>query len=479
MPCGRLNVSSRTTTEVCIRRVGMAVVALVTAMAVGCGDPLPEVVGDLAFVRVNVLPMSGPDGPVVLENQTVVVSDRRIASINPAGAVAVGDDVEIVDAEGLYLMPGLAEMHGHLPGPRMVPADAKNLLFLYVANGVTTVRGMQGDRSHFRMRDQIARGATLGPRLFLGSPSMSGSRITTPERGAQLIREYKQTGYDLVKMHEGLTREVFDAVTAVANEVGIPFGGHVPDDVGLLPALAAGQTSIDHLDNYVEALVPEERQPEEPPGLGGIGDLLDLVDEGRTPLLVEATRAAGAWVVPTMVLWETAFFGDRSAAELHLVRPELRYMPPATVEQWERAVDERVAASDPATNRRVSVLRRTILRALHDGGVPLLLGTDSPQIFSVPGFATHHEMALWVEIGMTPYEVMETGTRRVAEYFDATDDFGSVAVGHRADLLLVAANPITDISNVAKRVGVMVNGRWIPEPQIQDRLAGIAQFYGH
>ena len=448
-------------------------------MTVSCGDGLPVVEGDLAFVGVTVLPMRGPGGPVVLENQTVVVADRRIASITPADEVEVGDDVQVIEAGGQYLMPGLAEMHGHLPSPRMLPADARNLLFLYVANGVTTVRGMQGDRSQFRVRDRIARGEAIGPRLFLGSTSMGGARVTTPQQAEQLVREYQQGGYDLVKVHEGLTLEVFDALAATASGVGMPFGGHVPDEVGLLHALAAGQVSIDHLDNYIQALVPAETPSTAPPGLAGIGALMDVVDEGRIPALVEATRAAGAWVVPTMVLWETAFFGDRSAAEVRALRPEARYMPPETVQAWERAVDERLAGSDPATNRRVSALRRTILGALHDGGASILLGTDSPQIFSVPGFAMHHEMALWVEIGMTPYEVIETGTRRVAEYFGATDDFGSVAVGHRADLLLLTANPIEDIANVSSRAGVMVHGRWISEGEIQDRLAQIATFYGN
>ena len=413
------------------------------------------------------------------ENQTVVIADRRIASINPADEVDVGDDVEVIEAEGLYLVPGLADMHGHLPSPRMLPADAKNLLFLYVANGVTTVRGMQGNRSQFTLRDQIARGETIGPRLFLASTSMHGARVTTPEQAEQLVREYQQTGYDLVKVHEDLTLEVFDALAATANEVGIPFGGHVPDRVGLLHALAAGQVSIDHLDNYIQALVPEEQQPVAPPGLGDIGAVIALVDEGRISPLVEATRSARAWVVPTMVLWETAFYGDRSAAQMRTQRPEARYMPPETVEEWERAVDERDAVTDRNTNRQVSALRRTILTALHDGGAPILLGTDSPQIFNVPGFAMHHEMRLWVEIGMSPYQVLEAGTRRVAEYFDATDDFGSVAVGHRADLLLLTANPIEDVANVASRAGVLVNGRWIPEQQIQARLAEIAIFYGN
>ncbi len=451
----------------------------VCLVATACGDPLPVVDGDVAFVGVNVLPMRGPSGPVVLENQTVVVANRRIASINPADTVEVADDVTVIEAEGSYLMPGLAEMHGHLPGRPLLPLDTKNLLFLYVANGVTTVRAMQGNRSQFTTRDQIARGETIGPRLFVGSTSMSGARVTTPEQGAQLVREYHQIGYDLVKIHEGLTLDVFDAVAATANELGIPFGGHVPDEVGLLRALEAGQVSIDHLDNYVDALVPDDAPRVDTPGIAGIGALLDVVDETRIAELVRATRASGAWVVPTMVLWETAFYGDQSAAELRAARPEVRYIPPEMVEQWERAVDERLAASDQATNRRVSDLRRSILTALHEGGAPLLLGTDSPQVFSVPGFAMHREMALWVELGMSPYEVLETGTRRVAEYFDATGDFGSVAVGHRADLLLLNANPIEDIANVSSRGGVMVNGRWMPEAEIQERLAAIATTYGN
>ena len=461
-----------------MRVAGAGVLLAAIGAAAGCGDPLPEVQGDLAFVGVNVIPMTEPGVPQVVENRTVVVTDRRIASMHPADEVAVAEGTQVVEAEGMYLMPGLAEMHGHLPGPRMVQSDARNLLFLYVANGVTTVRGMQGERSQLGLRARIARGQSLGPRLFVASPSMSGGRVTTPGQGEQLVREYNEQGYDLVKMHEGLAPAVFDAVAATADEVGLPFGGHVPDAVGLRHAIASGQVSIDHLDNTIEALVPDEQLPVGG-GLFGVGGLLDRVDTTLLPQLVEDTRAAGAWAVPTMVLWETVFFGDRSAAELRAVRPEVRYMPPETVEQWERVVDERAAAADPETNRRVAELRRRILQALHEGGVPIVLGTDSPQIFSVPGFSVHHEMALWVEVGMTPYEVLEAGTRRVAEYFDALDDFGTIEIGRRADLLLLTANPLDDIANVARRGGVMVNGNWWSEARIQERLAGIAQFYGN
>ena len=455
-----------------------AVLALAVILGTGAcrGEPRTVVDGDMAFVRVNVLPM---DSEGVLESRTVVVDDGRIASMDPSGRVEPAEGVEVVEADGHYLMPGLAEMHGHLPNPRMSDEDIRNLLFLYLANGVTTVRGMQGDPSQFDLRSSIARGRLLGPHLYLSSVSMSGARVTTPEEAEQLARRYKADGYDLIKTHEGLAPEVFDALAATAAEVGIPFGGHVSDFVGLRRALELGQVSVDHLDNYVEALVPEDTRPADQRGLAAVGALIDQVDESRIPELVQATIAAGAWVVPTMVLWETAFYNDRGSVDVLAERPEVRYMPPETVDRWRQAVDTRLGATDVESNRRVAALRRRILAALHAGGANIALGTDSPQIFSVPGFAMHHEMGLYVEVGMTPYEVLEIGTRRPAEYFGAEDEFGTVAVGRRADLILLAANPLEDIGNVRGPAGVMVGGRWIPGAEIEDRLAQIARFYGN
>ena len=455
------------------RLLGLVTLALVTS---ACGGPDMLMTGDVAFVNVNVLPM---DGARVLEEQTVIIEDGRIVAVGGVDEIGPEDGAEVIEADGLYLLPGLTEMHGHLPDPRQSDIDIKNLLFLYVANGVTTVRGMQGDPSQFRLRDQISHGLLVGPHLYLGSTSINGGQVSTAEEAEQRVRQYKVAGYDLIKVHEGLTMDAFDALARTAAEVGIPFGGHVPDLVGLRHALASGQSSIDHLDNYVEALVPDDAQPEEPAGLRGVGDLVGDVDESRIPELVRATVDAGAWVVPTMVLWESAFFNDRGSANLVSERPEVRYMPPEIVDRWIQAVDDRVAATDPETNRRVAALRRTVLQALHQGGAKIALGTDSPQIFSVPGFAMHREMALYVELGMTPYEVLEIATRRPAEYFNAADEFGTVTEGRRADLLLVTANPLDDIGNVARRAGVMLEGRWFTEEEIQLRLEEMARFYGN
>jgi imidazolonepropionase-like amidohydrolase len=361
----------------------------------------------------------------------------------------------------------------------MSDEDVRNLLFLYVANGVTTVRGMQGDPSQFALRSAIERGRLLGPKLYLASVSMNGTSVTTPEEASQRAREYKVDGYDLIKTHEGMSLDVFDALAETASEVHIPFGGHVSDYVGLRHALASGQVSIDHLDNYVEALASSDDRVDEDRGLRGVGALLESVDESRIPELVRATVEAGAWVVPTMVLWETAFFNDRGSADVLSERPEVRYMPTEMVDRWREAVDTRLESTEIEINRRIASLRRNVLTALHEGGANIAIGTDSPQIFSVPGFAMYHEMALYTEVGMTPYEVLEIGTRRPAEYFDVTDEFGTVAVGRRADLLLLSANPTDDISHIRNRVGVMVNGRWILSDEIERRLRNIALFYGN
>ena len=455
------------------------VVVVVTVLTVGCGGEPPTMIsGDFAFLNVNVLPMDG-SGDRVLERQVVMIENGEVSLIGAVDEFSVAEDVTSIDGEDYFLIPGLTEMHGHLPDPRMSDQDIRNLLFLYVANGVTTVRGMQGNPSQFALRNAIERGRLLGPKLYLASVSMNGNSVTTPEEASQRAREYKVDGYDLIKTHEGMSLDAFNALAETASEVDIPFGGHVSDYVGLRHALASGQMSIDHLDNYVEALAPSDDRADEDRGLRGVGALLESVDESRIPELVRATVESGAWVVPTMVLWETAFFNERGSADVLSERPEVRYMPPEMVDRWREAVDARLASTDIETNRRVATLRRNILAALHEGGANIALGTDSPQIFSVPGFAMYHEMALYAEVGMTPYEVLEIGTRRPAEYFDAADQFGTVAVGRRADLILLEANPADDIGSVRNRVGVMVNGQWIPADEIERRLREIALFYGN
>ena len=451
---------------------------VVVAIAAGAclGESRTVVDGDYIFVNVNVVPM---DQERIIENQIVAINGSRITSIGDSGQFIPAESASVIESAGQFLVPGFTEMHGHLPSGRMSDEDIRNLLFLYIANGVTTVRGMQGEPSQLALRNSIQRGLLLGPNLYLASESMSGERVPTPEEAVRLVREHKVDGYDLIKTHEGISLETFDAIARTAVEMDMPFGGHVSDLVGLQHALESGQSSVDHLDNYVEALAGDLARSHVGDATPDIKSLISEIDERRIPELVQVTVDSGSWVVPTMVLWESAFFPLRSSEELLGEHPELRYIAPEVVDQWRRAIDTRFELSDVQVNQRITALRRKILRALHSGGANIALGTDSPQIFSVPGFSIHHEMSLYAEIGMTPYQILELGTRRPSEYFGATDDFGTVEVGKRADLLLLAENPLEDVMNLKSRVGVMIGGRWLPTNEIDLRLESIARFYGN
>jgi len=350
------------------------------------------------------------------------------------------------------------------------------VLFLYAANRVTTVRGMQGHASQLALRDRIAAGELLGPRLIVGSPAMSG-RIESPEEAAALVAEYVEQGYDLIKVHEGFAPPVYAALTHEARARGIPFAGHVADEVGLTASLSAGQDTVDHLDNFVEALIPVEAR-DGMEALRGIAGLVESVDRERLPEVVEEVRAADGAVVPTMVLWESGILPTRPSEELLEERPEVRYMPQATVARWILAVDEGLARYGAKSTEQIAALRREILGTLAEAGVRILLGTDSPQIFSVPGFSIHSEMESYVAAGMTPFEVLASGTRIVAEHVSRGGrlpaDFGVIERGRRADLVLLEANPLEDIGATRQIAAVVAGGRLLRPDAVAAERENIA-----
>ncbi len=424
-----------------------------------------------AIINVNVIPMTSE---TVLRARTVIVTDGEIVAIGDVDATPVPDDAVIVDGTDRFLMPGLSEMHGHVPGRNSERLD--RVLQLYVVNGITTVRGMLGQPAHLDLRHALEKGEILGPRLYTSGPSLNGRSVTSPERAISMVEQQHAAGYDFLKIHPGLTREEFDAMAATADRVGIRFAGHVPEDVGIERALAAGIATVDHLDGYMESLL----RPHDDPS-GGISGffgvfIADQADENKIAGIAAATAEAGVWNVPTDSLFRHATSSETDPDDM-VNWPEMKYMPAETVASWRRSKLEVLA--DPnyraATAARAVALRQQLIRELHRSGAGLLLGSDSPQIFNVPGFAIHRELEYLVDAGLTPFEALQTGTVNPAQFFGRDGDFGVVQTGAEADLVLLNANPLDDITNTRRIHGVMVRGRWLSRSELDGILGGLAR----
>jgi imidazolonepropionase-like amidohydrolase len=416
-----------------------------------------------AIVNVNVIPMTSE---VVLEAQTVIIKDGIIVAIGGVDLVPVREDAELIDGTDRFLMPGLTEMHGHVTGTG--EAQVGRLFSLFLANGVTTVRGMLGRQSHLELREDIAAGKVFGPRLITSGPSFNGNSVSGTTQAARMVRDQHAAGYDFLKIHPGLSRDEFLAIADAANELEIPFAGHVPVAVGIAGVLEKGMATIDHLDGYMASLLPPNADSSG--GYGGFFDVMlaDQVIEERIADVVAATLAAGVGNVPTESLFEQVV-NEVPAADL-ANRFETRYVSAATVRQWQRSKEQTLGERgfDPGVAAKAIGIRRKLILALHESGAVLLLGSDAPQVFNVPGFSLHHELGFLVAAGLTPYEALQTGTTAPARFFGINT--GTVEVGRIGDLVLLDANPLVDIGNSSRVHGVLAAGRWATAAELLDGL---------
>ena len=442
--------------------------ALAATAIAAVQTPNTPAVAVTAFTNVSVLPM---DRDTVLRDQTIVVRDGKIIELGPAARVRVPEGALRVEARGKFAMPTLAEMHAHIPGGKSPDADVERILFLYAANGLGTIRGMLGDPRHLQYRERVAKGELFSPRIYTSGPSFNGKTAASPEMATAAVVAQKAAGYDLLKIHPGVPRDAFDALDAKADELGIPFAGHVPRQVGLQRALDAKYASIDHLDGYVEALANE---PESSPffGLG----VINQVDESKIGKVVEATKAAGVWQVPTQVLMDSLL--SEESPEKMREWPEMKYAPAVWLDEWVKQKQQMTQKFSAADRQKFLTLRRKILKALLDAGVPFALGSDAPQWWNVPGFSAHRELKSLVAAGFTPFQALQTGTVNPARYFGTSASTGTIASGFRADLLLLDANPLEDIGNTTRIAGVMLNGRWMSRAELDKRLGQIAAGVG-
>jgi imidazolonepropionase-like amidohydrolase len=428
----------------------------------------------IAFVGVNVIPM---DKDRLISNQTVIVRNGRIAEIGDAKKIKIPAGTTQIDSRGKFLMPGLVDVHLHLPPGEGVNNDLPSQqLRLLLANGVTTARNMIGGASHLVLRDRINRGELLAPQIFTAGTPLVINNTPNAEAAIKTVTEQKKAGYDLIKVHEGLTPEIYAAIVKTAREVGIPFGGHVTANVGLRRALDANQLTVEHLDNYLQTAVPADAKIEITPSQIVLGETLKNVDEKKLSELARETKNKNVANNPTLTLFKLVV--SDAKPEEYLKWEEMQYIPKQMRENFakQKAGTLNIPASKEEKQRYLD-LRNLLVRELYKAGAKILVGPDSPQFFLVPGFATHRELQSLAEAGLPNFAVLEAATKNGAENLGMIKEIGTVETGKRADLMLLDANPLENIANAKKIAGVMTRGRWLAKKELEKMLADIAALH--
>ncbi len=423
----------------------------------------------IAFVGVTVVPMT--EIGTVLHDQIVLVQGDRIAAVGPADQVRVPERALRIHGNGRYLIPGLVDMHVHLEY-----FEEPDVLMLILANGVTTVRNMDGRGYILDWRDRIAEGSLPGPAIHTAGPILDGDPPilpdntvvrTAPEARSAVI-EQASRGYNFVKVYTNLSPEAYRAVLDTAEELGLPVAGHVPRGIELADALTGGQVAIEHLGDYGEWIESGDSAFRDEWHWSKLY-LAMRVDSAKVVAAAARIAESEMWTVPTIVQ------ADRALAPTETVRrwlttPEFALIPADGRSWWKKLHERRAARMDAADwewVRQGRSNRRKLLRALHEAGARLLVGTDTPNPFVVPGFSVIEELEIFVEAGIPPAEALSVATRDAARFFHDLEEWGTIEAGKRADLLLLHADPLEDIGNLRRRVGVMVRGRWLPEAELE------------
>lgn len=442
----------------------------------------------VAFVNVSVIPM---DKERVLPRQTVVVRNGTIVEIGDAKRIKVPANAQRVDGTGKFLIPGLSDMHVHLFTDDEFPDELADDEFkVMIAHGVTTIRLMTGTPEQLVLRQKSNREEILAPTIYSASPQLTGRKssnayVVTNEVEAQAaVRKSKQDGYDFIKVTTFLKPEVYEAIVAEARQQNIRVVGHADSrSVGLPRALKAGQ-QIEHLDSYLEALLPESA-----PVKGSVSDIylynpknwesLDYLDESKIPELARLTVAANPFVTPTLHLFKFTF-GKGRTEESFKAQPDLRFYPQKVIDLWMGVSKKYLTTAAPVEKRaKYIAIRDKLVKAIYDAGGRVMAGSDTPEWLHLYGYTLHLEMIDLRDAGLSNYAALETATRNPALFFGTLDKTGTIEKGKRADLVLLEANPLADIANTQKRAGVMLKGKYYPQAEMNQWLETIAPRFRH
>jgi len=436
-----------------------------------------------AFTNVNLVRMTSEE---IDPNQTLIVEGTRIIEFGPSNIVDIPVDSNVIDGEGAYLMPGLADMHMHTKEDWLSSRWPVSPLFLYLANGVTTLSdfGPRGNDLTYvlRWRDEINEGSRIGPAIY-ASGLRPGHSSTVNQDPQNIVQWNHSQGFDFLKIYSYISYVDFQGVMATARQLGMYTAGHIPYPVGLEGVIAEGYDEIAHIEELDWEFVEFNRdkvlaQEDWFPYLIGcvlqqydIASGFDLGDfqtryGDRLATVISLLQSSNIPLCTTMIV-DDLIVEKLFAPETFLSRPEIMYMPQNYLTKFSQGVEKHQmqlqGIEDLAPYKYE--MDKFLFNELHQAGIPLLLSSDAgtATMGIVPGFSIHDELRILIENGFTPYEAIAAGTvnaSKVVEAMTGEDAFGTIEVGKRADLILINGNPLEDVTNIKNILGVMAAGRW-------------------
>jgi len=464
---------------------------LLLATLVGVARIVLAQSGDLALTHVTII------NPGVAKSQldmTILISGHDIAAVGQGKHVRIPPSANVIDGTGKFVIPGLWDMHSHF-------RDAARDLKMDIANGVLGTRNMGGvAKEVFPLRDAIAHGQQLGPKIVACGPILDGPdswsnpqftiSVTTADEARAAVISLKQQGTDCIKVYDGLSRDSYFAILDEAKKLGLPVVGHLPRGFSIAEASNAGQRSLEHgialaggstaETEYIKRGLDQSAFQEAlrtknfaliPASIARDNTMmLDTFSQERADVTYRLLAKNNTFITPTLVTERALTFIDDLNAKPD---PRMQYVSAGELQWWK---PENGMLTKYRTPEYIAMRKREYAKMLEEVhraqtlGVRLLAGTDITIPYTYPGFSLHDELKLFVEAGLTPMQALETATTNPALLLGLSKTWGRVEPGYTANLVLLNADPLVDISNINKIDSVVVNGQRLDRAQLDQLL---------